>query len=145
MASQEVPVVRNLPVNAGDIRDMSLIPESGRPAGGGHGNPLQRSCLENPMDRGAWSLRSLGLHSVGHDWSNLAHRHIQKINSKLVKDLNVRCETVSTQRVEENIGKKPPVTSLDNDFFGYDTKSTSKKSRINKWSYIKLKCFCTAK
>ena len=60
-------MVKNLPVNAGDIRDMSLIPESGRSARGGHGNPLQHSCLENPMDRGAWSLQSPGLHSVGHD------------------------------------------------------------------------------
>ena len=40
--------------NAGDIRDRSSIPGSGRSPGGGHGNPLQYSCLENPMDRGAW-------------------------------------------------------------------------------------------
>ena len=47
-------VVKNLPANAGDIRDASLIPGLGRSPGGGHGNPLQYSCLENPMDRGAW-------------------------------------------------------------------------------------------
>ena len=47
-------VVKNPPVNAGDIRDMDLIPESGRSPGEGHGNPLQYSFLENPMDRGAW-------------------------------------------------------------------------------------------
>ena len=46
--------VKNLPVRAGDIRDAGLIPGLGRSAGGGHGNPLQYSCLENPMDRGAW-------------------------------------------------------------------------------------------
>ena len=46
-------VVKNLPANAGDIRNGGLISGSGRPAGGGHGNPLQYSCLENPMDRGA--------------------------------------------------------------------------------------------
>ena len=40
--------------NAGDIRDVGLIPGSGRAPGGGHGNPLQYSCLENPLDRGAW-------------------------------------------------------------------------------------------
>ena len=40
--------------NAGDAEDTSLIPRSGRSPGGGHGNPLQYSCLENPMDRGAW-------------------------------------------------------------------------------------------
>jgi len=47
-------VVKNLPANAGDIRDSGSIPESGRSPGGGHGNPLQYSCLENPMERGAW-------------------------------------------------------------------------------------------
>ena len=47
-------MVKNLPANAGDIRDMGSIPGSGRSPGGGHGNPLQYSCLENPMDRGTW-------------------------------------------------------------------------------------------
>jgi len=47
-------VVKNPPVNAGDIRDADSIPESGRSSAGGHGNPLQHSCLENPMDSGAW-------------------------------------------------------------------------------------------
>ena len=46
-------VVKN-PANAADVRDTSSIPEPGRSPGGGHGNPLQYSCLENPMDRGAW-------------------------------------------------------------------------------------------
>ena len=46
--SQVALVVKNLPANAGDIRDMGLIPGSGRSPGGGHGNPLQYSCLENP-------------------------------------------------------------------------------------------------
>ena len=49
-----VLVVKNLPARAGDIRDMGLIPRSERSLGGGHGNPLQYSCLENPMDGGAW-------------------------------------------------------------------------------------------
>ena len=47
-------VVKNLPVNAGDTGDMGSIPGSGRSPGGGHGSPLQYSCLENPTDRGAW-------------------------------------------------------------------------------------------
>ena len=47
-------VVKNLPANAGDTRDEDLIPRSGRSPGGGHSNPLQYSCLENPMDRGPW-------------------------------------------------------------------------------------------
>ena len=53
-ASQAVLVVKNPPTNAGDIRNMGLIPGSGRSPGGRHGNPLQYSCLENPRDRGAW-------------------------------------------------------------------------------------------
>ena len=53
-ASQAVLVVKNSPTNAGDIRNMGLIPGSGRSPGGRHGNPLQYSCLENPRDRGAW-------------------------------------------------------------------------------------------
>ena len=51
-ASQVGLVVKNLPAQAGDIRYAGLIPGSGRSPGGGQGNPLQYSCLENPMDRG---------------------------------------------------------------------------------------------
>ena len=47
-------MVKNLPANAGDIRGTGLIPGPGRSCRGGHGNPLQYSCLENPMDRGGW-------------------------------------------------------------------------------------------
>ena len=50
---QVVLVVKKLPANAGDIRDVGLIPGSERSPGGWHGNPFQNSCLENPMDRGA--------------------------------------------------------------------------------------------
>ena len=52
--SQVVLVVKNPPANAGLIREAGLIPGLGRSPGGGHSNPLQDSCLENPMDRGAW-------------------------------------------------------------------------------------------
>ena len=47
-------MVKNSPANAGDIRDMGSVPGSGISPGGEHSNPLQYSCLENPMDRGAW-------------------------------------------------------------------------------------------
>jgi len=47
-------LVKNLPANAGDVRDTGSIPGLGRSPGEGNGNPLQHSCLENPMDRGAW-------------------------------------------------------------------------------------------
>ena len=54
-------VVKNLSANAGDIRDMASIPGSRRSPGGGHGNPLWYSCMENPMDRGAWQAIGHGL------------------------------------------------------------------------------------
>ena len=47
-------VIKNLPASVGDIRDMCLIPGSGRSLGEGYGKPFQYSCLENPVDRGAW-------------------------------------------------------------------------------------------
>ena len=50
-------MVKNPSANAGDLRDTGLIPGLGRSPGGGQGNPLQYSCLENPMDRGAWLAR----------------------------------------------------------------------------------------
>ena len=53
MASQVALVVNNPPANAEDIRERGWIPGSGRSSGEGHGNPLQYSCLENPMNRGA--------------------------------------------------------------------------------------------
>ena len=56
-------VVKNLPSNAGDT---GSIPESGRSPGGGNGNPLKYSCLENSMDRGAW-WESMQLQRAGHD------------------------------------------------------------------------------
>ena len=53
-ASQVVSVVKNSTTNAGDARNAGWIPGSGRSPGGGQGNPLQYSCLENPMDTEAW-------------------------------------------------------------------------------------------
>ena len=53
-ASQVAQVVKNLPAHAGAAGETGLIPGSGRSPGGGNGNSLQYSCLENPMDRGAW-------------------------------------------------------------------------------------------
>ena len=60
-------VVKNLPANAGDIRDMGSIPGLGRSPGEGHGNPLQDSCLENPWTEEPGRLQSIGSHRVRHD------------------------------------------------------------------------------
>ena len=59
--SQLVLMAKNLPANAGDVRDEGSIPGSRRSTGGGHGNPLQYSCLEDPMDRGAWWVAVHGI------------------------------------------------------------------------------------
>ena len=60
--------VNNPPANAGDLRDVGSIPESGRSPGGGNGNPLQCSCLENPTDREAWWATDRG---VAKSWTQL--------------------------------------------------------------------------
>ena len=69
-ASQVKLVVRKSPANAEDTREAGSIPESGRSPGGGHGNPLQYSCQENPGDRGVGQSQR-----VGHNWSNLGRTH----------------------------------------------------------------------
>ena len=66
-ASQVPLEVRNLLANATDTRDTNLIPGSGRAPEGGHGTPLQYSCLENPLDRGTWWATVHGLQRIGHD------------------------------------------------------------------------------
>ena len=70
-------VINNPPTNAGDIRDMGLIPWPGRAPGGGDGNPLQYACLENPLKREAWQITVPG---VTNSWTRLkslsSHAHI---------------------------------------------------------------------
>ena len=74
LASQVALAVKkkkqNLSPSVGDARDAGLIPGSGRSPWEGHGNPLYNSCLENPMDRGAWQF--IGSQRAGHNWSDLA-------------------------------------------------------------------------
>ena len=83
MASQAALVLKNLPPSAGDVRHAGSIPGSGRSPGGGHGNPLQHPCLENPMDRGAWRTT---VHGVSKSRTRLKqlciHTH-QMVNQKL--------------------------------------------------------------
>ena len=81
LASQVVPVVKNPPANAGGVKDTGSIPRSGRSPGGRYSNPLQYSCLENPMSRGAWhatmhrvtkswmQLKGLGMPTHPHHWN----------------------------------------------------------------------------
>ena len=67
-ASQVALVVKNSSASAGDLRVVGSVPGSGRSPGGGHGNLLQYSCLENPMDRGAWWA---AVHRVTQSWTQL--------------------------------------------------------------------------
>ena len=67
-APQVVLVVKNPPASVGDIRDVGSVPVSGRSPGGGHGNPLQLSCLEHPMDTGVWQAT---VHRVTKSWTQL--------------------------------------------------------------------------
>ena len=81
-ASQVAVVVKDLPTNARDIRDTGLIPGLGRSPGGGYGNPLQYSCLENPMDRGAWraihSMESQSQTQLKHLSTHACELHMHK-------------------------------------------------------------------
>ena len=77
-------VAKNTPASAGDLRGVSSIPGLGRSPGGGHGNPLQYSCLENPMDRGDWWVV---VHGVTKSWTRLKqfsmHVGMHKCNTDL--------------------------------------------------------------
>ena len=64
-------MVKNLPANAGDMRDVGMIPGSRRSPGGGNGNPPQYSCLGNFMDRAAWQATAHGVTKESHITSGL--------------------------------------------------------------------------
>ena len=72
-------MVKNLPANAGDVRDVGSMPGSGRSPGGGHSNPLQYSCLENPMNRGAWWAI---VHRVAKSWTRLSD--LAQLSAKII-------------------------------------------------------------
>ena len=77
--------------NAGDIRDTGSIPGSWKSLRGGHGNPLQYSCLENALDRGAGGPQSTGPQRVRHDWKDwvqLSTHHSWTVCLKMAKELN---------------------------------------------------------
>ena len=68
-------VVKHQPANAEDVKDAVSTPGLVRSPGEWNGNPLQYSCLENPVDRGAWWAAAQGSQKVGHNCSDLAHMH----------------------------------------------------------------------
>ena len=76
-------MVKNPPASAGDVRDLGSITGSGRSPGGGRGNPLQYSCLENPMDREAWQAT---IHRIAQSWTQLKQLSTNNTNSKIQKE-----------------------------------------------------------
>ena len=79
--SQVVLVVKHPPASAGSIRDTHSIPGSGRSPGGDHGNPLQCSCLENPMDKGAWWTT---IQSIPKSWTQWKRFNMQTHTMKFI-------------------------------------------------------------
>ena len=77
-------MVKNPPANAADITDTDSTPGSGRSRGGGNSNPLQYSCLENPMDRGAWLATVRG---VAKSWTRLSTIAVATIYAPEVTDV----------------------------------------------------------
>ena len=82
-------------------------------------------------------------HAKEKNWTPILHTPKLKINPKCIKDLNIRHETIKL--LQENIVGKLLGIHLGNDFWGVDTKNKATKAKINKWNYIKLKSFYTAK
>ena len=84
-------MVKNLPVNAGNAREADLIPELGGSPGGGHGSPLQYSCLENSMDRRAWQAT---VHGVAKSWTRLSMHALNSYNIKSTLSFKVNNSVV---------------------------------------------------
>ena len=96
------------PANARNRRNAGLIPGLGRSPGGGHGTPLQYSCLENPMDRGAWRLQSIGSQS----WTWLSDFHLQPLlqgypGSTDCKEVTCQCRRHKRLGFNPRVGKIP--------------------------------------
>ena len=74
-------LVTNPPFSAGDVEDVALIPGFGRSPGGSHGNPLQKSCLENPMDKGTWQAT---VHRVAQSLTQLKQLGTAQYDTELI-------------------------------------------------------------
>ena len=94
--SQVALVVKNLPANAGDIRDSGSIPGLGRSPGEGNGNPLQYFCLENPMDREAW--RAI-VHRVATSWTWLKRLTMHTYFDQNMKDPKNQAEAFRNDKI----------------------------------------------
>ena len=110
-------MVKNLSASAGNVRDSGLMTGSGRSPGGVHGNPLQYSCLENPMDRAAWwatvhrvtksqtRLRRLNRHNTMRKLKNSAQRFNNRLDQGKEKEKRIN---VLEERLVESIQIEEP-------------------------------------
>ena len=80
-------MLKNLPATAGDLRDMGLIPESGRSPGGRRGSPLQDSCLEDPVDKEAWGASAHGV--------TQRHTRLKQLNTQQHVFARTYCELLT--------------------------------------------------
>ena len=108
-------MVKNPPANARDARDTGSLPGSGRSPGVGNGNPLQHSCLENPMDRGVWQG---GSQRVKHDWARMLQELYFKCKyilpgaflvAQMVKNLPAMWETQVQTQGSKTLGWENPL------------------------------------
>ena len=102
-APQAALLVKNLPANAGDIRDAGAIPGSGRASGEGHGNPPQHSRLENPMDRGTWQAT---VHGVTKSQTRLKRLSIRTLSTYIkIKNILHAEKILSWAKLDDKLGK----------------------------------------
>ena len=141
-ASQLVQLVKNLPANAGDARDVGSIPGLGRSSGGGHGNPFQDPCMENPMKRGAWQTTVYG---IAKSWTWLKRlstctqqqTHVHTIQrgtnfSKIKPEIpgeRIRHTWKSGSPLDQ-----PTVTIVKERCFNWNGSSSLPLTRINLWT-----------
>ena len=98
-------MVKNLPASAGDVRDTGSIPGSERSPGGGHGNPLQYSCLENPMDGAAWRT---AVHGAVKSWTRLSSQHTRSANPTVIRLPSIFTGSLGQVSLRTLSGTAPP-------------------------------------
>ena len=127
-------VIKTLPANAGDARDTSLIPGSGRCPGEGNDNTLQYSCLENPMDIGAWRAT---VHGVTKTQTRLSmHIRMHEAKKKSTSVIRIRCQST------EEIGSNMYIIRYMFLELSY-THSVCKYVFINIHIFVNVVCVCT--
>ena len=138
--ASQVWVVENPPANAGEV---GSIPGSGRSPGGGHGNPLQYSCLENPMDRGVWWATDRGVaESCRLKWLSL-HVHSYRLHSRLSKGKSWVGHRTFTRKVETRRSGGPVVIAkiCCHELWTSQLPTTPENPQCNVHHYPSLKVF----